>query len=166
MKVIFLDIDGVLNNWQSMQDDTWSSERTWRGWDTSALARLVFIAAQTNAKIVISSTWRKFIGTTVDWWNEQFLEAGTSLKCVGLTNCSRNGFRGREVADWVDTCPGLTAYVILDDDSDFYEWQPRVHTPGQFGLLDEHANEAIRLLNGGVFTPIQCMEERNPPNEY
>jgi len=164
MKVIFLDIDGVLNNWQSMHEGNWVNEIDWTNWDTDALVRLSSIATETGAKIVISSTWRKIIGTSIEWWNEQFFEAAAPLECVGITGSARNGFRGREVADWVENCPGLTAYVILDDDSDFYEWQPRVHTPGQFGLLDEHITEAVRLLNGGEFTPIQCMEELNVPS--
>ena len=161
MKIIFLDIDGVLNNYSSMAEGTWVQALDHTNWDRKSLDALQSIVDATQAWVVISSSWRK-IKPSVVWWNEQFKAAGLNLNCIDITGGSSNGFRGREVAEWCDSVEPLD-FVILDDDSDFYPEQPRVWVNGQFGLTQEHATRAIELLNGAEMTPIRCMEEINPP---
>ena len=64
MRIVFLDIDGVIN-----RCDTYSSGAPWRHEDTGVLripvepvcmVRLNRLIAETGAKVVISSSWRLF----------------------------------------------------------------------------------------------------------
>jgi hypothetical protein len=58
-KIIFLDIDGVLNN------SKWLKENKNNPIDPAAVNRINVIMQKTDAKIVISSSWRiKFLNTT------------------------------------------------------------------------------------------------------
>ena len=165
MKIIFLDIDGVLNNTSDSHSDTpftdvWSRDHT--NWWPHSVNVLGDIVAATGAKIVISSSWRK-LEPDIEWWNEQFRLAKIEVECIGITPSSRNGFRGREIKQYLSEHPKISSYVILDDESDFYPDQPRVHIAMDNGLLHTHKESIIQLLHGGSFTPIFCMEERNPP---
>jgi hypothetical protein len=165
LKIIFLDIDGVLNNLKDMKSDEPQTDvwvRDYRKWNKEALEILNDIVEETGAKIVISSSWRK-LEPDFQWWNEQFRLVKIDAECVGITPISRNGFRGREVKEYLSEHPEIESYVILDDESDFYPDQPRVHIAMGVGLRFTHKKLAIQLLNGKQFKPIFCMKERNPP---
>lgn len=145
MKIIFLDIDGVLNNWNSMEEDTWVQALDFTNWDINALIVLQSIVDATEAKIVISSSWRKLIGSSIDWWNYQFRQADLDAECIGITCSVSNGFRGEEVHLWLEEHKP-EAYVILDDDRDFHPGQNLVHVDGKYGLLPEHGRKAVEIL--------------------
>jgi hypothetical protein len=162
MKVIFLDIDGVLNNvtdTEAGNGDPFALDH--KNWNFFSKLALTEIVKKTGAKVVISSSWRK-MAPDVSWWNEQFALGGIEAECIDITGSSRNGFRGREVRDWLKTNP-VESYVILDDESDFYRDQPRVWVDMNHGLRPWHVEQVVNLLNNGNFTPLYCMEERNPP---
>ena len=113
MKVIFLDIDGVLNTTRSrykngMDEITPELVRNLRG-----------LLVYTGAKIVISSTWRlpDVVGydPLVDRLESEF---GMDPECfVGQTpDLSMDGLlRGDEISSWLRDHPEVTQYVILDD---------------------------------------------------
>jgi hypothetical protein len=167
MKVVMLDVDGVLNNVHDMRENLESGRALdHKNWNAESCAALAEIVRKTDAKIVISSTWRKHVSLgqhLAEWWNEEFSAAKIPSVCIGITGGSRNGFRGREVNDWLINHPEITNYLVLDDDSDFYSNQPRICVDSELGLRDIHVETAVQLLNGGEFIPISCMEERNPP---
>lgn len=113
MKVIFLDIDGVLNSHRSavafggMPFDAHAH----RGrFDEIAVRLIGGIAEVANAKIVLSSSWRN----DVNWQ-----QIGPAL---GLTILDRTpsmlGPRGKEIAAWLSSNPDVEAYAIVDDDGD------------------------------------------------
>lgn len=164
MKIIFLDIDGVLNNITDDQEgngDPFALDH--QNWSSLSKAALNEIVKQTGAKVVISSSWRK-MQPDIGWWNEQFAIGGIVADCISVTPGSENGFRGREIRQWLKD-RDIETYVILDDESDFYSDQPRIHVDMFHGLLMHHVPQAISLLNGDKFAPIYCMEERNPPHD-
>lgn len=83
MKVIFLDVDGVLNSeeWMKSRRDKYSmddihTQYPFYEFSPDLVANLNKITDATGAKIVVSSTWR--LGRTV----EQLIEL---LKSVGVT---------------------------------------------------------------------------------
>jgi hypothetical protein len=164
LRVIFLDIDGVLNNAGDMNAGAWVGAIDHTNWTKPALAALAEIVARTGAKIVISSTWRK-IESEPAWWNKEFAACGLPLDCIGITGSAHNGFRGREVRAWLADHTDVETYVVLDDESDFYLDQPRIYVDSWGGLLQHHVQPAVALLEGGEFMPLRCMEERNPPPE-
>lgn len=154
MKVIFLDIDGVLNSAQSFiaAHAAGMSRFTtnYAGWDKDSVARLGAIILQTGAKVVVSSTWRLFLMDSLKSGIDTLLPDIGSSVIVGKT--PHNGFadktRGSEIAEWLANNP-VDQYVIIDDDSDLLPSQIDnfVQTSWKTGLQDEHMHKAIAILN-------------------
>ena len=153
MKIVFLDIDGVLNSEAHlevnppdktlrMSDDEWWAEML----DPSAIERLNYLLERTEAVVVVSSSWR---------WardNEQLLRVlrskGFTGKIVDSTPQKNEKNRGREIKNWLDSYDGvLESYAILDDDGDMEPLRRRhVLTDPQVGLQDADVKKAIKLL--------------------
>lgn len=161
MKVIFLDIDGVLNShaWAQFghgptEDGTCSVETL--KWDPVAVANLRTVAEETGASIVISSAWRGYGKNAVETWQRMFACYGwPDAPVIGETpdlNRFENGIyvsriRGDEVADWLKHHPEVTGYVCIDDDADFHPDQNLVATDHRWGLTGLEARQAIRVLS-------------------
>lgn len=160
MKVIFLDIDGVLNSqaWAQFghgptEDGTCSTETL--KWDPQAIANLRAIVDETRASIVISSSWRGYGKNAVETWKRMFACYGWSdAPVIGETpdlNRFEGGvfvsrIRGDEVAAWLKNHPEVTDYVCIDDGADFRPEQQLVATDHRWGLTGLEARQAIRLL--------------------
>lgn len=140
MKVIFLDVDGVLN---------------FLGSEEQILAEKVTllkkIVDKTQAQIVLSSDWRI-------WWDKKdgdFLELESKLKESGLTLLdktpdSRHGYRGAEIYQWIQEWTGenIESFVILDDRDDMKPYMDKlVQTSLGTGLTIGDMEKAIRILN-------------------
>ena len=151
MKVIFLDIDGVLN------EDTTPTRTKSRVIfiDQEKLLRLKRIVDATSAKIVLSSTWR--YDRDDARYNGDFLELQEAFHNVGLdfydfTPVDTIGIRrGMEIKAWLGLHPEVTKYIILDDELFDYEERkllPRlVKTDFVYGgLTEDLTEEAIDLL--------------------
>lgn len=144
-KYIFLDFDGVLNNHDSlMQSIHLLPEKV----------RLVNeIAKRTDAKIVVSSTWRRIF--TEEQLHLLLVVAGMTVlgrpALVGSVDTTpRVGMRGREIEMWLaDNAITPYRYVILDDDTDFFSYQRQlqIHTNFRFGLQPEDVGRAVAILN-------------------
>lgn len=163
MKIIFLDIDGVLNSNEVYED--WhlrTGKNGWGGffpedekatddnvkWGRPLVENLKKIVEATEAKIVICSTWRKHF--TVEKFKEMFLVYGWDAPVVDKTPTAGYRIRGMEVKKWIDSFPTkLFSYVILDDYNDFMvDQQPYyVETNPEVGLSDSDADKAISILN-------------------
>lgn len=141
MKVIFLDFDGVLN----------SAETLARGihLDPEKVIMLRNISDETDANIVVSSTWR--IHFNQREIRELLYRAGFKgrHRVIGSTPDSRNGFRGAEIEAWLKDKEDIEKYVIIDDGSDFYDYQRQVHVTTNFatGLTERDVEKAIEILN-------------------
>ena len=141
MKVIFLDIDGVLNHEEFYRSDRFQenvkkNERLSKNICPKSIENLNTLIEDTEAKVVVSSTWR--IGETVENMQKILDEAGFKGEVIGLTPDLREYqcehiLRGNEIYRWMlDNCKLLGQcisvwefkhYVILDDDSDMLLWQ-------------------------------------------
>ena len=147
MKVIFLDIDGVLNS-----DEYYRSvDRTikeWSRFDPRVAKMITNLVEEFSAKIVITSTWR--FGA-VKLLNKE-------LKRSGLRKYLHNDWkspqvhpshRGTEIKMWVDKHPEVVNYLILDDDTNMLEEQVThfVRTDLRIGMLDEHIRKANEILS-------------------
>lgn len=148
--IIFLDIDGVLNNWNtfSMPDvealDKGLITRETVNWDKNNVLAFSAILEKTNADVVISSTWRKMFPLT--HFNKFFIVNDLPPCVIDHTPLRLNSsFRGGEINAWLDGRE--IPHVILDDDSDFFPGQPLIQTNGEIGLTLELAELAIRKLN-------------------
>lgn len=109
MKVIFLDIDGVLNNIGLLYH---------YGFDyiDHDMTRLfVNIVRRTGAKVVLSSSWR------LDQRSSEIVEkilAQYGLELLDKTPRLEGSPRSEEISSWLEDHPGVRKYAILDDNTD------------------------------------------------
>ena len=151
-KVIFLDVDGVLN-------DRNTPTRTKQGClfvDESKILLLRKIVDATGAKIVLSSTWRY---DRDDFrYNSDFLELKEAMAAHGLefysyTPVEPSGTRrGMEIEAWLGVHPEVKKFVILDDELfDYMErgLLERLQLTHGLKLIDVHM--AIQMLDKDPF---------------
>ncbi len=107
MKIIFLDIDGVLNVYGTGRDEFGST------FHKHFEDNLKSIVDATNAKIVISSTWRmNGLSEMKRMWEMRDIP-GQVIDITPVMNTDR----GEEISEWLRN-NNVDNYVILDDDSD------------------------------------------------
>ena len=113
-KIIFLDIDGVLNVIPQGHDEYGSI------FHEHFVDNLRKIIDETNAKIVISSSWRM---SGLEFMREMWSERNLPGDIVGITPVSyENLIRGYEIQEWIDKYD-VKKYVIIDDDQDMLPHQ-------------------------------------------
>jgi len=154
MRVIFLDIDGVLNSAVYDRERGWDDGNI----DESRMRLLADIVEETEAVIVLTSSWRRH------WWPDpgDCDAMGREIHEVfvrnGLTIYDKTGEdwnRAREIQNWLDDYSDeVESFVILDDI--FGGWgaleDHLVQTNYRIGrgLEVEHAQQAIQILNGNA----------------
>ena len=161
MKVLFLDIDGVLNCMcpTPMQDNDWIDLDEWRyGFNPDLVARLRHVIANTDCKIVISSSWRHHIDYAPYQpgrnWRDVLAEKLRRTRdeiIVGETPSDSKGQRGREIAEWLKAHEVETFCVVDDEVVDILPYIDNanvVKTDMTIGLTIEDARRIINVLNG------------------
>lgn len=154
MKILFLDIDGVVNSMETFERRHKSGERG-RGSqiDAELADHVKDIVARTGCKVVPSSSWRgsedgereieqrvcKLFGRTP----RMHRPVGT-----GVEYCER----GREIKAWIEAHVdhvSVSAYAIIDDDSDMLPEQQRhfFQTSTAKGITAAIAEKIIEHLN-------------------
>jgi hypothetical protein len=140
-RVLFLDVDGVLNNRHTT--DRWQG---FIGIDDDKAKLLDRIVIETGCYIVLSSTWRKQIDNVNYLFSR--LNPGTRCMIIGKTPVLHNATRGDEIQEWLDCNPGVERFVIVDDDEDMGELTSHlVRTAWEVGMTTDIANEIIVKLN-------------------
>lgn len=149
-KIIFLDIDGVLNSARSViafGGFPHNPDGYERGmFDEVAVQLIKGIAEQAEANIILSSSWRKHN-------NWQDIGPSLGLPIIGRTP-SMSGFRGEEIEHWMkSTNQEISHYAIIDDDSDMLEHQmPHfVHTSGFDGFTWANAQKLCELMDIDIY---------------
>jgi hypothetical protein len=151
MKIIFLDIDGVLNTPTLEEHD--EHHHNWpdwgpglRGMDRRLVAKLnAFVV--TGARIVISSSWRNLLPPSDIY--RRLVEAGMDqeLVVIGRTPSFGQSTRAHEIKHWLDTNgQDVTHYVIFDDDHDADIHGHFVQVNGSEGLSAENVEHALKIL--------------------
>ena len=138
-KVIFLDIDGVMNSLAGK-----AAQRGLSSWlDPVHVALLNDVVRATGAVVVVSSSWRRSM--PLDALRLAFAEAGCVAEVVDVTPDLDPGRRGREIAAWLAAQrEPPVRYAILDDTFDMPELPGKlVKTSRTEGLT---AREVPRLL--------------------
>ena len=146
-KIIFLDVDGVLNS-EEFSHWLWDNhEKKYRGYellDQRAILCLQDIVFVTGAEIVLSSSWR-LSNKCSEQLRQQLLPYG--LQFIDKTVSLPYKDRGEEIKEWLSRHPDVSHYVILDDDSDMFDIKDHlIQTTFYKGLLPEHAAKAIEML--------------------
>jgi len=166
MKVIFLDIDGVLNSDRSIfalhmreiKEGQYRYNYLVSKTDPIAVAILNKIIKETNAKIVVSSANRKVFGMEIAG---VLSDMGVEGEVIGITGTTGRN-RGSEIADWLkfnqmSFSGDLTKnYVILDDSNDMLLSQQEnfVRVNPEMGLSFNDMRKAIEILNGEAPTSL------------
>lgn len=187
MKIIFLDIDGVLNGYNQLNTLGWKivcliNNKSLKNWyrkitdpcgiHKSKVKRLAKIIRKTNAKVVMSSSWR------VIWWKVPYEKQKGNVKkltdlfnkyninVIDVTPRSPDGKRDKEILAWLSKHEEeVENFIILDDENSFLrafdndkrfiqtssvakgvmiQGFPRENT----GLKKKHVRQAIKILNG------------------
>ena len=155
MKILFLDVDGVLN---SAMYEPIKQQTEFQFIDESRLTLLKEIISRTKAEIVLTSTWR-------DCWNVDYDKCDSDgkyltniLKKYGLHIYDTTAYseqyymRPKEITKWLaETNDYIDSYAILDDDS--FEWGfhknrvIRTFPSTTRGLEPNIAEQTIKILN-------------------
>lgn len=150
MKVLFLDVDGVLNSlktWALYGDSSPLAKDQKFNLDPTALRFIQLLHAQ-GVEIVISSTWRlhKNLGDFKD-------VLGFSVKGKTGREVSSGSVRGNEIDLWLKNHPEVEQYCIVDDDSDMLEEQLPyfVKTNYRDGLQFDHMEKICKIFGMSVF---------------
>jgi hypothetical protein len=142
LKVIFLDIDGVLVTYG---DDAVYYNGTDMAFHRPCVECLNMLIAETGCKIVISSAWRLSQKLSLP---VIFREEGVIGEIIGVTPSLGN--RGQEIATWLNAAAGrVTSFVIIDDaDRGISPLFPDrfVKTRGRTGFDPKGLANACRIL--------------------
>ena len=136
MKVIFLDIDGVLNCKRTPNPRKFPFIV-----DPALLNRLKRLLELSGAKVVLASNWRydpagmfsarhygvPFIATTPDLPNEP---------------------RRNPILDWVRRHPDVERFIVIDDEDDQLDALPLFQPSRSAGITHEMVEAAADYLNG------------------
>lgn len=140
IRVVFLDIDGVLINRRYASKNTA---------DPRCVAELNRITDTAKAVIVVSSSWKHYGIEKITLILRQW---GVTGEIAGVTPDIK-GPRMFEITKWIDASPDYdwenSAFVVIDDELDAMPFeQYRVLTDFEYGLNVVDADKAITILLG------------------
>ena len=154
MNIIFLDVDGVLN-------EAYSQSRAPNGCigvDDDKVKRLKKIVDATGAKIVLCSTWKMGWSRDPELCDNDaaYLNKKLAREHLRIRDKTEDKItdRGHGIINWLAKCAGQHKWIVLDDDifKDYKECGIMPHlVKTSFalgGLQDEHVEKAIDLLMG------------------
>lgn len=157
MKILFLDLDGVV----SVLNSGWSLNST-------KMEMVKRICDETGARIVITSSWRRYtLADTLEELTTKQVEKGftpflmpeyvidITARMYGFKHGNREEHyhmcRGVEIDRWLWEHPEVTNYVILDDNGDMLLHQKNnfIKTHALRGISNRDVEKAIKILNSG-----------------
>jgi len=168
MKVLFLDIDGVINTvgaelgfkycLNKTRDKLKRLDSQADFFDPACLYYLREIVVKTGCRIVVSSTWRQ---------GAELNEMKSWFKCTEIADAIIDKTpvfystthphlvdgrgrvqRGEEIRDWLKRHPEVTHYAVLDDDSDMdVVYENYFQTDSYDGLKRKTCYQVINHLN-------------------
>ncbi len=164
MKVIFLDIDGVLNADDDFGGRSKPNPRIHGilGVSRSKVKRLKRILDETGAKIVLVSSWKydyhNYITGHENVWGKYLRNKLRKDKIDIMDDTYRydrsaGQNRGLEIKTWLEeTTEQIESWIVLDDEifCDYTTYDIPKHlvkTKDATGLTEELADKAIELLN-------------------
>lgn len=162
--IIFMDIDGVINNYlycERMKYEPKNPDLPFlTEMNLEMMKRIVRLANETNSDIVLSSSWKAV-------WNYKDSDIGKNdmkkmFDYVGIniidTTPDLKGGRAKEIKAWLDKHPNITHFVSLDDDyaESYYKRagipNHTIHTKywctdeSKGGFQEKHYQKALEIL--------------------
>jgi hypothetical protein len=136
MKVIFLDIDGVLNC-----PKTPNPRKFPYVIDDGLLARFRQLIERTGASVVLSSTWRYDPAGI-------FSAKHYGVPFIDITPDMPDEPRCKEILTWIRNHPEVTRYVVIDDEDDELDGLPFFQPSSRTGLTEKIVAGVADYLNG------------------
>lgn len=136
MKIIFLDMDGVMN--RAMEG----------AFSADCILHFKKILANTDAKVVISSSWRKN-PMALELIRQNVCEFIDCTPVLQLADFDDTQLRGQAIFAWLKVHPEVEKYAIIDDvtNSILQNQIPNLFQPlGTVGLTEEIADKVIEHL--------------------
>ena len=149
--IIFLDIDGVLNNNCNIKNicDLLGRQQYLKllnaigslPFDNNCCELMKELIKETNSKVVLSSTWRKHQKEIEN------IEYYTGIKVYDTTPVL-NLDRGQEIKQWLENHNDINNYVIIDDGNDMLEEQQNnfIRVDGEVGFNYTNYLKANKIL--------------------
>lgn len=177
MKVIFLDVDGVINSTRSYiarrhllksvsadNDGDFFISLTKPVIDPIAVDLVNKLLTELDMMIVVSSSHRLHVSNdggklkNLQWYFTQFGILGERI--VGWTPVL-NAARGTEIAAWLNERSDITHYVIIDDSSDMLEEQLPffVHVDENVGFSADDYYRAFKIIEGRPYDDVVSSNE-------
>jgi len=156
MRIVFLDIDGVLLTYESMASDRRACREILPdtngcpAFDAECVRELNWICNVTKASIVVSSTWRQHI-PELNTMRKVLIDQGINAPVFGMTPIAEGEWdshdRGDEIAHFLAPLD-VESFVILDDfDMGWAGLEAHwVQPNGNFGLQHKDAELAVSIL--------------------
>lgn len=176
-RIIFLDVDGVINhtawyNWV-IKHPEFLKEGGHKNIDPRSVERIIKICDEAKASIVLSSSWRLWeFYQTIKNLNRIRDIRPILERMVGITERTEERFRGKEIDSFLKRCQTKSfmtdngnnlvksgiefnvnpSYVILDDDNDMLDFQLSrfIYVNDEVGVTHKDVDTAIKILNGAV----------------
>jgi len=167
MKIIFLDVDGVLNSEESIvrhyeafvkeNGEGVPHEDFTAIFPEEYMNNLKEIVEKSDAKIVVSSTWRLGYPDSRHWLKliSNLKEYGLDERVIGVTT-NIHDLRCNQIKKWLEDNKelGIDNFLVLDDDSyDMGEFvgTKLAKTRWKTGLTEDVKNKALEILKGGLY---------------
>jgi hypothetical protein len=155
VRIIFLDIDGVLNNATYLR--TVKGKPSEYEIDIEKVSKLNALYSEVEYSVVISSSWRLFHDEDklISYLKDR---AGLKADIIGCTPSlsSPYMYRGNEIIAWLEQNENVYGkshheyydYIILDDSSDILYWQKNnfMLVNGDVGLTDQNIYKMKRFF--------------------
>jgi hypothetical protein len=160
MKVVFLDLDGVLVTEHYLlqlenKRESWRDKNGHAYFCPRCLHNFEQLIHSTDAKVVLSSTWRFFLADTVGV-HEFFKMRGVGFGIYDVTptlltsskKMSEQVTRGEEIQAWLNGHPEVAQYCIIDDDPRILPAQQPywIQTSFRYGFTQAKLEKALKIL--------------------
>lgn len=152
MKIIFLDINGVLNSLKSRSRAySLNKDRTEivrNSFDENCMLLLKKLVIETNSFIVVTSSWRK----SSEYYNI-FLEVFKSYlpieRIIGTTKIDSYNPRILEIKDYLMACDHqISNFAILDDNNQMDDFNNHfVQVDSRYGLTNLDYEKIKKILD-------------------
>lgn len=164
MKIIFLDIDGVLCTGRSHLAMCNPGDPM-RALDPVGVRLIDRACTEAGAKIVVASTWGHVMGRPIQdllvtngfTWKNFFKDSAAPgdrpsfITSPVMRGLSGGGNRGEEIADWLEAHPEVTRYAIIDDMPVNEEQRPyhiKTNPANGFSTEDYHSLRHLLMAEG------------------